>query len=37
MTIFAVTLTYVRRGLRRVDGAAIILLYAAFVAVIATR
>lgn len=37
MTIFAVTLTYVRRGLRRVDGAAIILLYAAFAAVIATR
>jgi cation:H+ antiporter len=37
MTIFAVTLTYVRRGLRRMDGAAIILLYAAFAVVIATR
>ncbi len=37
MTIFAVTLTYVRRGLHRMDGAAIILLYAAFAVVIATR
>ena len=37
MTIFAVTLTYVRRGLHRLDGAAIILLYAAFAVVIATR
>jgi cation:H+ antiporter len=37
MTIFAVTLTYARRGLQRMDGAAIVLLYGAFVAVIATR
>jgi cation:H+ antiporter len=37
MTILAVTLTYVRRGLHRMDGAAIILLYAAFAVVIATR
>jgi cation:H+ antiporter len=37
MTIFAVTLIYVRRGLHRVDGAVIVLLYAAFAVVIATR
>jgi cation:H+ antiporter len=37
MTIFAVTLTYVRRGLHRADGVASILLSAAVVAVIATR
>jgi cation:H+ antiporter len=37
MTVLAVALTYVRRGLRRADGAAIVLLYVAFVAVIATR
>ena len=37
MTIFAVALTYARRGLRRLDGAAIVLLYFVFVAVIASR
>jgi cation:H+ antiporter len=37
MTVLAVALTYMRRGLRRADGAAIVLLYVAFAAVIATR
>jgi cation:H+ antiporter len=37
MTIVVVTLTYRRRGLYRLDGAAIILLYAAFAVVIAAR
>jgi cation:H+ antiporter len=37
MTLFAVALTYVRRGLRRADGALIVILYVAFAVVIATR
>jgi cation:H+ antiporter len=37
MTVFAVALTYARRGLRRLDGAAIVALYAAFVVVVATQ
>jgi cation:H+ antiporter len=37
MTVFAVALMYARRGLRRIDGVAIILLYVAFAAVIASR
>jgi cation:H+ antiporter len=37
MTIFAVALTYVRRGLHRADGTVIVLLYVAFAVVIATR
>ncbi len=37
MTVLAVALTYARRGLRRADGAAIVLLYVAFAAVISTR
>lgn len=37
MTVFAVALTYARRGLRRLDGAAIVFLYLAFVVVVATQ
>jgi cation:H+ antiporter len=37
MTLFAVALTYVGEGLRRLGGASVVLLYAAFAAVLGSR